>query len=158
MLFNPFYTCFLLILLFSFVSPLVSALLTLWNNFWVNYYPKFTDLVSNPWAIQEKSHPNSKRWGIFLAGGQIDLDTHRETFAKILIAINIGIHSWYDHISSKSGICCLCNEVHIFSQAERKTWLWKHNSSKQNRKSLNILYFITKTYFKRNQELSGQID
>lgn len=74
-------------LLFSFVSPLISALLTLWNNFWVNYYPKFTDLVSNPWALQEKSRPKSKRWGIFLAGGQIDLDTHRETFAKIFIAI-----------------------------------------------------------------------
>lgn len=45
-------------------------------------------------------------------------------------------------------------------QAERKIWLWKHNSNKQNKKDSlnNIPYFITKAYFKRNQERPGQID
>lgn len=46
------------------------------------------------------------------------------------------------------------------SQAERKIWFWKHNSNKQNWKDSlkTILYLITKTDFKSNQEKPRKMD
>ena len=152
-----------MLLFFSvIIIPLVSTLLTVSKHllFWVNRYFKFTDLAYNPWTLQDKTLPKSRRWEIFFSRKANCSHYTEKHLLRLVLQINIGIPSWYDYVRLQHEFMFiitlnLCNAVF---QAGGKIWLWKHNSNKQTGKDTLNSILYNKNVFKRNKERPGQID